>query len=647
MTLRSRFFGWDRAVIGSLIFLTLTTVFGLQLIRLLLNSLVFFLRDSAGAPTYATGLYALALFSFSFTAPLLSKIIPSQRAVFLLGTSIGLVRLVEQLVTVPVADLALATIGTGLFLIFIPIHLGRVLRTKTRTGASLALGLLVGIAADTALKGAWATLDLSWQPGLFPILVIVALVAVQIATSRTEPKDTGNGYSTIPIIPSLTLAGLGAFIFLELLLFQNVGHQTVLSGLAQPQTLAWICLGNTLGVVAVVVLFRTQWTPNIAVFLVLSLLLTGIVSIQSSGYSALIFSLAGHIILSIFIALACISLGRPARKHGLGGIAFGSSTGMLFLVLLMFTYYAGYDIPLPLSQTGVLVLAAVIIGFAGLGTAKVIRHGLPDTKIGWAPAKITVLLLLLPLWNSIAWTEPATTTGQGFPVRVMSYNLHQGFDTAGHLDMEALAQVIENESPDIIALQEISRGWTIDGSFDMLPWLSRRLDMTYVWGPTADQIWGNAILSRFPILESHTYPMPNNDQLLLKRGFTEALIDIGNGEQLSIIGTHLHHTDDGADKRQSQLQALKEFVEGRSNIVLMGDLNAEPEHSEIDLLRQAGLVDTFELAGPGDTGITWDFPGDQRRIDYIWVSSDLKASGFSVTKSRASDHYPLATTLSR
>ena len=120
----------------------------------------------------------------------------------------------------------------------------------------------------------------------------------------------------------------------------------------------------------------------------------------------------------------------------------------------------------------------------------------------------------------------------------MSYNLHQGFDTSGRLDMEALAQVIESESPDIIAFQEISRGWAIDGSFDMLPWLSQRLDMTYVWGPTADSVWGNAILSRFPILESTTYPMPNNDQLLLKRGFTEALIDIGNGERIAVIGTH-------------------------------------------------------------------------------------------------------------
>ena len=647
MTHRSRCFRWDRQVTGSLVFLALTTVFGLQLIRLLLNGLVFYVRDAAGAPTYATGVYALGLFLLGFSAPLLSKFIPSHRGVLLVGISLGLIRLFEQFITLPIADLVLATLGTGVFLIFIPMYLGRVLGIRTRTGESLALGLLVGIAADTALKGAWATLDLSWQPGLFPVLLIGSLVVTQIASARTLTKDISKGYATIPILPSLTLVGLGAFLFLELLLFQNIGQQTVLSNVAQPQTLAWICLGNTLGVVAVIGLFRARWTPNVAGFALFGILLAGIVYAPFTGYNALIGSIAGHVILSILLALACASIGHPTRKRGLGGIAFGSSIGMLFLVLLMFTYYAGYDLLLPVSQTGVLMIAAGIIGLAGVGTARVIKNGLPKTQFSWAPAKLTILLLLLPLWNSIAWTEPSTAAGQGFPVRVMSYNLHQGFDTSGRLDMEALAQVIESESPDIIAFQEISRGWAIDGSFDMLPWLSQRLDMTYVWGPTADSVWGNAILSRFPIIESTTYPMPNNDQLLLKRGFTEALIDIGNGERIAVIGTHLHHTIDGADQRQSQLQALHNFVKGRSNLVLLGDLNAEPDHSEINLLRQAGLVDTYDQAGFGNPGITWDFPGDQRRIDYIWVSSDLIASDFSVIESRASDHYPLATTLSR
>lgn len=80
----------------------------------------------------------------------------------------------------------------------------------------------------------------------------------------------------------------------------------------------------------------------------------------------------------------------------------------------------------------------------------------------------------------------------------MTYNLHNGFNTDGNLDMEALARVIEENHPDIVALQEISKGWLITGRLDMLTWLSQRLSMPYVSGPTADPLWGNAILSPIP-----------------------------------------------------------------------------------------------------------------------------------------------------
>jgi hypothetical protein len=39
----------------------------------------------------------------------------------------------------------------------------------------------------------------------------------------------------------------------------------------------------------------------------------------------------------------------------------------------------------------------------------------------------------------------------------------------------------------------VSRGWVINGSVDMVQWLSQRLDMAYVFGPTEGALWGNAI----------------------------------------------------------------------------------------------------------------------------------------------------------
>ena len=161
----------------------------------------------------------------------------------------------------------------------------------------------------------------------------------------------------------------------------------------------------------------------------------------------------------------------------------------------------------------------------------------------------------------------------------------------------------------------MSRGWAIDGAFDMLPWLSRRLDMPYVWGPAADSVWGNAVLSHFPIVDAETHPMPNNDRLRLERAFTVVVVDVGGVNPITVIATHLHHVRDEGAERVPQVQALLDYWDGAERTVLLGDLNALPDEPEIELLREAGLVDAFDAAGaepPGYTSPAADPPAAHR-----------------------------------
>jgi len=78
----------------------------------------------------------------------------------------------------------------------------------------------------------------------------------------------------------------------------------------------------------------------------------------------------------------------------------------------------------------------------------------------------------------------------------------------------------------------------------------------------------------------------------------------------------------------------------------MGDLNATPEAREIAMLKDAGLRDAFTLAGQG-SGLTYSSEAPERRIDYIWVSPDLKARDFRVLPGQASDHLGIAVTVGR
>ena len=257
-----------------------------------------------------------------------------------------------------------------------------------------------------------------------------------------------------------------------------------------------------------------------------------------------------------------------------------------------------------------------------------------------------LVLLLVPAGYWISWSQPEASERAAFPVRVMSYNLHQGFDQDGYLAIRDLADVIKAEDPGIVALQEVSRGWVINGAFDMLPWLSRELDMPYVWAPAADSVWGNAILSKYPIVESSVQPMPNNSDIPMDRGYATAVISLDDSTSLTVLATHLHHVRDEGRLRMPQVKALLDAWGGRERTVLMGDLNAQPSDPEMALLEEAGLVDAF-AASPESDGPGYTFPAkDPRtRIDYIWVSPDLRPTDFSISGGTASDHLAVAATV--
>ena len=111
--------------------------------------------------------------------------------------------------------------------------------------------------------------------------------------------------------------------------------------------------------------------------------------------------------------------------------------------------------------------------------------------------------------------------------------------------------------------------------------------------------------------------------------------------------THLHHLEgpDGARVRLAQLPGVLALVAGRPATVLMGDLNAEPGSAEMALVGLAGLVDAFTTGGGGPADErTWPADRPDRRIDYIWLSGDLAASGFVATTGTASDHRGIAVT---
>ena len=427
-------------------------------------------------------------------------------------------------------------------------------------------------------------------------------------------------------------------------IFQNIGQQTALIGWDQPGVLALIVASNLVGLaLAAIVMGLRRPLALVLVPAATILSIVGLLAEQTGALAAVVMPI-GHLMLVLLLASLASRNGPELQGRRFTSVTLFSGVGMLIFLGAVFLYYAAYDISVGVPQRAIIIGAAVFIGVTvWVGTwGKSVER--PRAPFIWA-GRLAALLMLSPLILTITWSEPEVEAGDGLPVRVMAYNIHQGFGTEGGFELEEIARVIKAENPDIVALQEVSRGWLVDGSVDILTWLSQRLDMDYAWGPAADSVWGNAVFSRYPIVLSENHEMPNNDDLSLDRGFLWVEIDIGDEAPLRVIATHFHAGRDEGEHRIPQSEALLKRWDGLSRTVFLGDLNGRPGDREITMLEEAGLLDSFVDSGTQGEGFTSPSDGPRQRIDYVWTSPDLKSTGYSSTQSQASDHFPVATTI--
>ncbi len=631
------------------IFVTLLFASGLEMLRLFMSGMVFYLREAREFSTVQIGGIALLCFLSPFLAPILARGMGVGRLLQLSAAGLWITRIVIQFTEVPAIDFALSIVGMVLFLWAIPASASIASNGKRIAGATWLLGLLTGMALDTAIKGAFGTVDLAWQDNAGADVIAVVMGGT-LAASAKFVSGRSQGREAIPPGPraSLLLMALGPFLFLEMLLFQNIGQQTAFIGWEQPGVLSLIVASNLVGIALVPLTMSLPRLVSLIVAPVGSVLLIVLLLEEQSGALAATVIPVGHLLLVLLLATLASrdNLDQARRSYSIATLI--SWVGMLLFLVLVFLYYSAYDIDIAVvvTQRAIVIAGAVLVALPVgmvIWTRTIQR---PRVPFVWA-GRLAALMMLAPIMLTIFWTAPDTKSGDGQPVRVMAYNIHQGFGTDGSFTLEEIARVIESESADIVAVQEVSRGWLVNGSVDTLVWLSQRLEMDYAWGPAADSVWGNAILSSYPITHMENHEMPNNDEFPLDRAFLWVEIDVGDQAPLRVISTHFHHVRDEGERRVTQSKAVLERWDGATRTVLLGDLNGRPGDEEITMLEEAGLLDSFVDAGATGDGYTSPSDSPGQRIDYVWTSSDLKSSVYSSLDSQASDHLSVAVTVER
>jgi endonuclease/exonuclease/phosphatase family metal-dependent hydrolase len=259
-------------------------------------------------------------------------------------------------------------------------------------------------------------------------------------------------------------------------------------------------------------------------------------------------------------------------------------------------------------------------------------------------------------------TKPAPGPDQPpIPVRLVTFNTHHGVGRDKRHDLARLAKVLAAADADVICLQEVDRHFgERSEDVDQALLLSRALDMQLAWGPAIDEPgdgdrparqYGNAVLSRQPILVSDVHRLPGAGE---PRVAMRTMIEL-DGAALWVTNTHLSTGD--PIRRAAQVAAVAALhTEPMETGVIVGDLNAPPDAPELDPLRQR-FTDAWRLAAARDDQAGWRFwhaghgetfpsAGPHVRIDQVWVSSGVTVAAAAVLDGAgASDHLPLMVDL--
>lgn len=205
--------------------------------------------------------------------------------------------------------------------------------------------------------------------------------------------------------------------------------------------------------------------------------------------------------------------------------------------------------------------------------------------------------------------------------------------------------------PDVVGLQEVLRLVPVDeGAYVPSPLscqateISEGLGLHVAYGAASDWAsglkFGNAILSRHPILEQRNFTLPGVESGET-RSLLYALVETPGG-LLPVFVTHLNWKLHHGSYRFAQVQAIVARIfelapidETRLPPVLMGDFNAEPQADEIRYLtghaaaygKTVYFADAWVYGGDGTPGATFDRKNrfaalahePPRRIDYIFV----------------------------
>ncbi len=233
-------------------------------------------------------------------------------------------------------------------------------------------------------------------------------------------------------------------------------------------------------------------------------------------------------------------------------------------------------------------------------------------------------------------------------IKIMTYNIHHANPPSkpNVIDVDAIANAIKKENPDLVALQEVDV-FTIRSGKNLheAKAIADKLGMYYFFAKALDYqggYYGNAVLSKHPIKDSLLIDLPALPEVDAEdRVWVGVRVQI-EGKDLWFGSTHLDYKTQENNLHQSTT-LLNSLAKINIPVIIGGDFNVTESSQTIALFDQQ-----FMRTCPADCPPTIPEINPTRAIDFIMFRPKDAFSTMNhkvIDEQYASDHLPVVAEL--
>lgn len=259
----------------------------------------------------------------------------------------------------------------------------------------------------------------------------------------------------------------------------------------------------------------------------------------------------------------------------------------------------------------------------------------------WISLSLFFVMFLVSCGKSSAETEidpdPEEEESKTYTLRVLTYNIFHGETTRGEIDMDLFGQIIKDENPDLVALQEVDKGVERSGRIDQTAELSVRTGLTGYFAKARDfqgGDYGVAILSKLPVDDFKVVPAYKIGTYGTAYAYAKVKVDDD-----TYIWFNSSHLSTALEERSVHTQELIDYYRAvlkGDPLIIAGDLNAQFQDPEMQILQKDFVESDMDLLNTFSTR-----SGMRSKIDFIMYpkTGDWKVLSVKrICRADASDH---------